>query len=246
MELSIMTFNLRFGLADDGENGWGYREPLVARLLERHPADIIGFQEANHFQMEFLAVTLANHGFIGWHNKKNERWQSNPIFHHSTWTCVDHRHRFLSETPETESRLPGSQWPRQCVTGVFEKGGRQVVVANTHFDFDEAVQRRSTELVLEFLKDYPAAVPHIITGDFNAQPGSAAYRRFDEAGFTEVLDGEPVTTHHGFSCRPTGSHIDWILFRGDLAKSESAVFTDSFDGRCPSDHYPVRAVFHLR
>jgi len=245
MKLTIMTFNLRFGLAEDGENGWQNRKPLVEKVLHRYQADFIGFQESNHFQTEFLERALPGHGLIGWHNRQVERWQSNPVCHHDAWRCLHHRHRFLSDTPDVESRLPGSKWPRQCVTGLFEKEKSRVVIANTHFDFDEKVQRRSAELLLDFLADYPGEVPALITGDFNARPGSAACRVFDGAGFSEVFTGRPATTFHGFSGRPTGSHIDWILYRGDFVLERSAILTDSFEGRCPSDHYPVRAVFRL-
>ena len=32
-QVTIMTMNLRFGLAKDNENGWQHRKPLVETLL---------------------------------------------------------------------------------------------------------------------------------------------------------------------------------------------------------------------
>jgi len=243
MNISIMTFNLRFGLAEDGDNAWLLRKPLVEKLLRKYPADFIGFQESNHFQTEFLASVLSDHRFVGWHNREVERWQSDPIYFHDSWKCLRHQHRFLSETPAVESRLPGSKWPRQCVLGLFEKDNRQVILANTHFDFDEDIQKKSAEILLGFLEDYPPDIPVVITGDFNANPGSQAYSVFMNAGFSEVSQDRYATTFHGFSGKETGRHIDWILYRGDLTLTQSEIIIESSAGRFPSDHYPVLSRF---
>ncbi len=51
---SVMTMNLRFGLAKDGKNRWERRRDVVKNFLEPMNTDFIGFQEVNHFQAEFL------------------------------------------------------------------------------------------------------------------------------------------------------------------------------------------------
>ena len=85
----------------------------------------------------------------------------------------------------------------------------------------------------------------IILGDFNAEPGSLAHEKFKSQGFHLVFDHEKITTFHGFTGQKTGKFIDWILYRGPLFPGSSQVITDSFSGRFPSDHYPVRAAFGL-
>lgn len=245
MELTVMTMNLRFGLAHDGANGWLYRKEVVTQFLERHQSTFMGFQEANHFQMGFLQRHLKEHHFIGWHNPERQWWQSNGIFYHNSWHCLKHKHFFLSHTPGVESRLPGSKWPRQCVMGLFQYQGQQVIMGNTHFDFDEPVQRQSARLVVSFLDDFPADIPVIITGDFNSSPGSAAYQLFRSEGFFEVFGTDHDTTYHGFNGGATCQHIDWILFRGPLEVMQRTVLTDNFGGRFPSDHYPVKARFTM-
>ena len=244
-KIHIMTMNLRFGLARDGDNAWENRRDLVGMILERYPADFYGFQEVNHFQAAFLKGQLAGHSCIGQYNRHRPWWQSNMIFFHRSWTCLGHRHHFLSPTPDIPSKLDGSRWPRQCVVGWFGKGDRQVIVANTHFDFDAGVQARSAGLVLDFLDRFPPGLPRMISGDFNSDPGSPAHRHFLSRGFGEVLSGRRVTTFHEFTGEETGRHIDWILFNGGLALDSARVVTDDFSGRYPSDHYPVRAAFRL-
>ena len=241
-----MTMNLRFGLADDGKNSWQNRKPLCAQLLQRYPSHFIGVQESNHFQTEFLIQNLPDHSFIGWHNRSKERWQSNLIFYHNTWTCLESRHYFLSSTPDKESKIPGSKWPRQCVIGVFQNASQRIIAANTHFDFNAVVQEKSASLVIKFLSDFPEDCPVVITGDFNAAPDSIARAVFQKNGFFEAFDNQPATTFHNFKGEATNAHIDWILYRGNIKQIQRKIIIDSFSGQYPSDHYPVRVTFQYR
>ncbi len=238
-----MTMNLRFGLARDGENGWTHRKDLVDKIFKKYPGDFIGAQEVNNFQAEFLIKSLSEHQFIGWHNKSIDFWQSNLIFFHQSWQCLKYEHYFLSDTPKKTSKLAGSRWPRQCVIGWFKRERQEVLVANTHFDFDSRVQEKSAGLVMNFLSEFPKDLPVIITGDFNCNPGSPAYEVFRLQGFGEVFENIDITTFHAFKGRVTGEHLDWILFRGGLVPVFRQVIRDSFSKRFPSDHYPVQARF---
>ncbi|MBU1583209.1 MAG: endonuclease/exonuclease/phosphatase family protein [Proteobacteria bacterium] len=244
-DFSVMTLNIRFGLAQDGDNSWQNREPLFAQVLKRYPASFFGVQEANHFQTRFLAKNLCDNDFIGWHNRSKEWWQSNLIFYHKSWECLEHKHFFLSETPDVESKLPGSKWPRQFVVGLFQKGSNRVVMANTHFDFQESVQEKSATLAIRFLSRFPKDCPVIITGDFNSNPGGRAYAVFKGNGFVEAFDNNNSTTFHNFTGQATLDHIDWILYRGNLKLIGKKIIMDSFSGRYPSDHYPVTAAFSI-
>lgn len=240
---TVMTMNLRFGLADDGDNAWQKRKHLCARIFQRYPVDFLGVQESNHFQTEFLIRRLDNHQSVGWHNRDNPRWQSNLIFYHKKWECLKHQHYFLSSTPSIESKLPGSRWPRQCVIALFRNASFKVIVVNTHFDFDDAVQEKSAGLVLQNLGQFPEEASVVIVGDFNANPGSRTHHLFQEGGFRDVFENHHATTFHQFGGQNTRRHIDWILYRGQLHVRRKNIITDSFHGRYPSDHYPVMAGF---
>lgn len=244
-DYNVMTMNLRFGLADDGDNSWENRKHLCAGIFKRYPATFMGVQESNHFQTRFLIQNLCDHCYIGWHNPLKERWQSNLIFYHNSWECLKSKHFFLSSTPGVESKLPGSKWPRQCVIGLFQKGNDTVIVANTHFDFKEQVQKESAALVIQFLSEFPGDCPVIITGDFNTNPGNRADMVFRANRFIEVFDNRHSTTFHDFIGKETCKHIDWILYRGNIERVNRLIITDSFSGRYPSDHYPVQAGFSI-
>jgi endonuclease/exonuclease/phosphatase family metal-dependent hydrolase len=241
-----MTMNLRFGLADDKENAWDLRKDLVSELLHRNPADIIGFQEVNHFQAEFLAQILPDHHPLGRHNPGLPWWQSNMIFFHKDWTCLGFRHHFLSPFPDILSKLEGSQWPRQCVMAWLRKGDDHILAVNTHFDFDARVQAKSAGLILGFMDNFPPGLPVIITGDFNTTPGSPAYEIFCSHGFGEVFKGESPGTYHEFTGKPENRHIDWILYKGGISAAHPEVVTHHYQGQYPSDHFPVRCEFTWR
>ncbi len=127
-----MSFNLRFGLADDGANSWQNRKLLCAEILKLYPPTFIGVQESNHFQTRFLIQNLKDHEFIGWYNKSREQWQSNLIFYHNTWECLKAKHYFLSTTPDVESTLPGSKWPGSKTHAFFLAHGFFDAFENNH------------------------------------------------------------------------------------------------------------------
>jgi endonuclease/exonuclease/phosphatase family metal-dependent hydrolase len=53
----------------------------------------------------------------------------------------------------------------------------------------------------------------------------------------------PKGTFHGFKGTPGEARIDWIMYRGALKPVSVETITDNNNGRYPSDHFPVLAVF---
>ena len=45
-ELRVMSFNIRYGTANDGANRWPNRRELVFGVLREHDCDVVGLQEA--------------------------------------------------------------------------------------------------------------------------------------------------------------------------------------------------------
>ncbi len=246
--ITVMSMNLRFGLADDGENRWALRQHLLPAFFAAHPADVIGFQEVNDFQATVLRQLLPNHQYIGVRPDAPERWQHNLIFYPAHWICESSGHYYLSDTPDTPSKLEGSQWPRQFVAGCFHTGRQRLLVANTHFDFNADVQVAAARIALNLLARFPKNLPRVLTGDFNAVPGSLCHTLLTSGaeGFQDAFDGAHVPTHHNFTGQSDGGQIDWILYSGKgMTTVACGAVTTSFRGRYPSDHFPVWARFRL-
>jgi endonuclease/exonuclease/phosphatase family metal-dependent hydrolase len=168
--------------------------------------------------------------------------------------AVESGNFWLSETPE----VPGSSsWdmslPRMVTWAVFEdrKTKRRFTYFNTHFahrgKVDDEARRRSALLIASRM---PKDGPFLLTGDFNAAAGaSSAYSALvpplTDAWLTAKTKAGPEGTFHGFKGTPGANRIDWILFRAPWKVKSAAAITDSKDGRYPSDHFPVLAVFGL-
>lgn len=240
----LMTLNLRFGLADDGPNGWSRRQGVYPDLFARLPMDFYCFQEANDFQATLLKSLLPRHEAIGQRVPAPPFWQNNLIFFDRRWRCLRRDHFYLSPTPDIPSRLRGSRWPRQCTMGLFARNGQRLVCATTHLDFAPAIQSAALRLIIERLATWPPDVPTILCGDFNASPASTGHdllTRAIQPAFRNAIQPPYPPTHHGFKGTGHGEHIDWIVFRGLADAYCSGVFQEKIGGRFPSDHFPVWA-----
>jgi endonuclease/exonuclease/phosphatase family metal-dependent hydrolase len=245
---SVMTINLRFGLAEDGPNNWIYRKKSFRTLFKLHQPDFIAMQEANDFQIDYFQEILGAYDYIGRRAPAPPGWQDNIIFYKNTWQCRHKEQFYLSETPSIPSMLPGSKWPRQCILGLFEKEGRSLICASTHFDFEDAVQVRSAQIILEKLSRFPEELPVILMGDFNNRPFSNAYLELTSPRKTlpalqEIFQSHTACTHHAFTGECKGGHIDWILYRGGIKNTNRQVLAEKFEDKYPSDHFPVLADF---
>lgn len=250
--LSVLTLNLRFGLADDGPNSWRHRKRCFPSLFKKYRADFIGLQEVNDFQTDFLKKILPEYNFIGRRSPAPPFWQNNIIFYKRDWKCVYNKHIFLSPTPMIPSRFRESRWPRQCTIGTFRNDNRMLICVNTHFDFDVSVQLESARIIMEQLCSLSPDLPAILIGDFNATPSSPCYMIF--TGQDQKLKSEGIYfknifkksfpgTHHKFTGNVNSDHIDWILYRGRIIPEDHVVIHDTIDGVYPSDHFPLYATF---
>ena len=252
---SVMTLNIRFGLADDGDNSWRFRKDCFPKLFQQYRPDILGLQEVNDFQLDFLKDVLSEYEHIGRRWPAPAYWQNNIIFYKKSWRLAEAAHFFLSPTPEVYSRFEGSRWPRQCTMGVLQAGGRKLICVNSHFDFDSKVQTQSAELIMKRLSQLPAGIPTVLFGDFNAAPSDPCYQVFagiqpnrevPGSGFKNVFHKPYPGTHHGFTGSSGGDHIDWILYRGKIVPFGGCVIPNRFEGRYPSDHFPLWVWFKWR
>jgi endonuclease/exonuclease/phosphatase family metal-dependent hydrolase len=253
-ELRVMTFNVRYPAEGDGPNIWENRKDLLVDTIRSNRPDLIGTQELFHMQGEYIVEKLPGYAWFGVSRRGNQQDEHMGIFYRKDRLKLIRSGNFwLSETPEK----PGSMaWnmslPRMVTWGEFEDttNGRRFSHYNTHFAHrreDVDARNRSAKLIVDRL---PAGATVILTGDFNADAGSEAYNVLtgaltDARTAADTHDG-PTGTFHGFSGKPGAARIDWILFRGALRPVAVQTLTGNADGRYPSDHFPVLAIFEWR
>lgn len=249
--LRVMSYNVRYGTAPDGENHWDKRKELCAARAVEFAPDLLGLQEALHFQNAYFLEKLGPYGKIGVSRQDGkEQGEFTTIFYRKErFEELESGTFWLSETPDVPgSKSWDSMFPRVASWARLrdlKAGGRKLLFVNTHFDH-RGVQARIE--AAKILRDFVSkrGGPAIVSGDFNSGPGSAPYTSLLEAKLSDTLlalHPEPAEgTAHPFTGRPVTPRIDWILCSPAFDVKEAGVDRRATEGRYPSDHFPVTAV----
>lgn len=100
--IRVMSFNVRYGTATDGENSWDHRQDLVRNIIADHGPDILCTQEVLAFQAHYLQEALPGHGFVGVGRDDGDlQGEMCAIFFaEERFVKLAEGHFWLSETPE--------------------------------------------------------------------------------------------------------------------------------------------------
>jgi endonuclease/exonuclease/phosphatase family metal-dependent hydrolase len=267
LDVRVMSFNIRYGTAADGENRWDVRKEFLAETVQAFAPDLLGTQETLGFQRDFLAAAMPGYGSLG--VGRDDGDQSGEMmaiyYREDRFERLEEGHFWLSETPDVVgSKSWDSSLPRM-VTWVRLRDRRQeksppVLFLNTHFDHRGPEARlESARLLRRQTEKLGQGCRVIVTGDFNAGEESAPY----QALFGEV-DGNPSPlvdtyrvvhsekqhaegTFSGFRADATsGPRIDWIGVTRNWQILSADIDRTARDGRTPSDHFPITAVLRSR
>lgn len=263
--LRVMSFNIRYGKANDGENHWRLRKETVVETIKNYAPDLLGTQETLKFQAEFLSANLKEYKSFGRSREKdpNQGEQCAIFYNPKRFEVVKKGQFWLSEKPEVvASKSWDSSLPR-VATWIQVKDkqndGREFVFLNTHFDHRGATARHeSAKLIAKQLAAFE--LPFIVTGDFNCGEKSKPYlalvgQREINGIKLNVIDTYrnkfPAVesnegTFNGFRGVDTGARIDWVLSSPEFQVVGAAIVKESIRKRFPSDHFPVTAELKLK
>ena len=262
--LRVMSFNVRYGTAPDGDNAWDHRRELFFETIGQFQPDLIGFQEVVAFQYDAIAERLKGYAFSGVAREDGQRKGefSSIGYRQDRLTALTSGTFWLSETPTVAgSKSWDAALPRICswVRLREQSTGREFVYANTHFDHRGVVARREAARVLsEQIGPIAAGVPAILTGDFNINEDNPAYTALVKPAKPEWIGWiDSYRTLHpqrqpgeasfnGFKGTVQGLRIDFIFHTAHFKAMAAAIDRTSRAGRYPSDHYPVTAVLVLQ
>jgi len=257
VELSLLTFNIRYGTAADGVNAWAHRADLVAEVIREADADVVGLQEALRGQLDDLAAGLPRYAEIGvGRDDGRTRGEHATILYDRARFAVGESGTFwLSETPGTPGSMHwGNRITRVCTWArlVEKASGRGVYVYNLHLDHEsQASRERSVRLVAERIGARAHADPVVVMGDFNAGEDNPALLFLLDEGFKDSFralhpDEDEVGTFNAFRLGNTGgAKIDYVLVPGGATVLDAAIIRTEREGRYPSDHFPVSASVRL-
>ena len=257
--LEVMSFNIRLGTANDGENHWEKRREMLFQLLRDEDPDLIGLQEAFRFQIEEILEAVPGYAVVGVGRDDGRAGgeTSAILFRASRFHVAESGTFWFSDTPdEPGTRTWGNRYNRISSWARFiDRDGSAFWHYNLHLDHESQPSRlRSVELLLERLgsRRFPDE-PVVVTGDFNVGEDNPVLHELvgssgSAGAFVDTFRGvhpdeTVVGTFTGFEFgRTAGDKIDYVLVEPGTRVLDAAIVTTSADGRYPSDHFPVTAT----
>lgn len=253
--ITIMSYNIRYGTAPDGDHVWeNRREAAAAMINDQHPA-AFGVQEALDFQLQYLLDNCPDYECVGVGREDGEHGGEHMSIFYDTERVelLDWGTYWLSETPE----VPSKGWDAACKrTATWtllkdKKNKRNFFFVNTHLDHvGWDARRNGLKLIVERIAAMnPDGWPMVLTGDMNVTPENDAFADLrkimsDSRDTAEETDKGP--TFHGWGKRDPGAVIDYVFYSGFTSCSKFEVIRQPYAGRpYVSDHYPVKSTLNF-
>lgn len=261
--LSVMSFNIRYGTANDGENRWENRREALFALLRSENADLIGVQEALHSQIQEILTAVPGYAVagVGRDDGRTSGEFSAILFRTSRFMLSDAGTFWFSDTPEVvASKSWGNTITRICSWArLIDRDGRAFWHYNVHLDHQSQPSReRSTELLASRIAARgDRGEPALVTGDFNVGESNPALLALvgtlsAPGPFVDTFrvlypDAKDVGTFTAFDAtRIAGDKIDYVLVPRGTEVMSAAIVRTAANGRLPSDHFPVTARVRFR
>lgn len=252
-DLNIGSYNLRYQNQADSTagNDWGLRYPIIAQLIKFNDLDVFGVQEGFYRMLNNLQDSLPGYKWVGVGRDGGQQGEHSAIFYKTAKYKLLKSGNFWLSPTDTEH--PNVGWDaaltRVCTWVQLKelKTGFIFNFFNVHMDHVGVLARKeSAKLIMRKIREMPGQVPTILTGDFNADQHSEVYQTLTASGWLkDSFVVSPVklatdATFNGFKIGNKGdARIDHILVTGKFKVKRYGILTNTFNGRLPSDHYPV-------
>ena len=261
--IRVMSFNIRYGTANDGDNHWSKRKDFLMDTIHAFGPDLLGTQETLRDQRDFIMSKLAGYESfgVGRDDGKDGGEMAALFYRTSRFEKLAGGHFWLSETPDTvgskgwDAALPRiATWVK--LRDLQNKQGKPIFFLNTHFDHQgRQARKEAAMLIRKKVLELGADCDSIVTGDFNAGADSNVFsalfadHALQESPLVDTFTHahpkyeEGQGTFSGFqSTATTGPRIDWVGCSRSFQVLAAAIDRTQRDGRTPSDHFPVTAI----
>jgi len=259
-KVKLISFNIRYGTADDGKNSWAFRKGVLFDFIREENADFLGLQEAMIFQIEEIIQHCPGYRYVGRTRQADgSSGEATPILYKpEKYNLIHQETVWLSEMPDIpESKSWDSSLPRIFTWAHFKrkKDQRDLIVYNTHYDhIGETARFESSKLIISHMASRHKGSDIVLLGDFNALEGSNPIQHLSKNEKMPLKDSyrslhtvkkERDMTFYGWKEHTpgTGRRIDYIFYAGNLQPLEVHVSDFHQENRYPSDHMPVVANF---
>jgi endonuclease/exonuclease/phosphatase family metal-dependent hydrolase len=263
-EVKVMTFNIRVDTVLDGFHRWKQRKQLVVDTIKSNAADVIGLQEAEMDQVQLIQYAMPQYRCYAVGRKDGRRKGETcaVLFRKDRFLVLETGTFWFSDTPTVPGTKDwGNLWPRICSwVHLLDRQTRTgFYVYNVHMDnLSQRSREKSADLLADKIAARKTQDPFMVMGDFNMSADNPAMKHLQQVGyrsdFTGTVDAwqsvhfrEPkIGTRHGFRGKTSGPMIDHIRLCSNIVPLEAAVDQRHFDGKYPSDHFPVTAKVLIR
>ena len=253
--LQLVTFNVRFGSADDGSNSWEYRRSIFYNNVRLLAPGIMATQEGLFWQLEEILYGIgSNYKYVG--SGRDDGKQGGEycaiIYDSTKYKVLQNGTFWLSDTPATPGPTWNSGMHRICTWAQFENihSHAKLIIYNTHLDWESMEsQAKSIPLIMSYTKQWTEKDGNIVvTGDFNANKNSVAYGLMIQNKFVDsYLKCHPnasdnISTYHGFGGNWNLGKIDFVWIKSeDFRVVKGTIDQYNENGKYPSDHFAVTA-----
>ena len=265
---TVGSYNVRYENTGDASRGnaWDIRSQAMFDVLRYENWDIFGAQEVLVDQLHDILDNVPAYDYIGVAREDGiEDGEFAPIFYKKDrMNCLDKGWFWISETPEVVGSIGwDADQTRICTWGYFEDDETKwkFWFFNLHMDHKGITARREgAKLVLSKIKEMCGNDPYILTGDFNVDQNSEAYKVLIDSGmFVDTYEtakrrmAQTGTTNSFTADHWTESRIDHIFVSPRFRTHEYGVLTynywskegEAYKARMISDHYPVSVCVEL-
>ena len=214
-QLTVISYNMRYGTAEDGVNAWEFRKPATIKMIKKHKPDILGVQEALDFQLAFILENCTNYEAVGVGriDGKHDGEHASIMYNKKKIELLEWGNFWLSSTPE----IPSIGWDAACTrTATWallkdKKTMEKFYYVNTHLDHvgrDSSIQKLNEKMI----------------------DARTSAKKTDSFG-----------TFNGWGTR--SSIIDYIYYKGFKMCTEYVTIREKYAGKTfISDHYPIKGV----
>lgn len=259
LQVTMMTYNLRFDTVNDGPNRWDARKEHLAAVIRHESPMFLGTQEGLKHQLDYLTSELEGYAYIGvGRDDGADAGEFSALFYDTRLADLvpgSAETFWLSETPDVPSKSWDAALPRIVTFGRFRihSTGDTIDVYNTHFDHvGQRAREHSARLILHRILTGSETRNVVLMGDFNITEDNPAYqilisspevRLNDALAVTQTPAVGPAFTFEGFQVRNSSDarRIDYIFVSQGVRVLGHVTNSTFRDGHYPSDHLPVVA-----
>lgn len=243
-DLTVGTFNIRMCANNEDvkhHDDWNSRYKQLCAFLNFESPDLFGSQEVYHSQLMDMLSQMPEYAYIGVGREDGkEGGEYSPIFYKKDrFKLLDSGHFWLAPDPSKPALGWDAVCIRICTWGYFKdlKTKHKFYFFNTHMDHIGVTARREgARLIMKKMKELMKKGETVImTGDFNVDQKSEAYKEFVKSGFLkDCYESARYRfaengTFQNFNINSfTTSRIDHIFVSSSMKVERYGIHTDGY------------------